>query len=79
MITNKQLKEKLEILKNTMKCKPVDDVYSSGFHNGMELAVATIEGREPDFLFYDNNAIQETEREETEAEPRRTIYSGIIY
>lgn len=70
----KRIKNTLMMLKE-MQAESITDDYSCGLHNGLELALAVVEDREPEFATYEAEPINiETEEEQ---ETGRTIASGI--
>lgn len=57
-----------------MQAQNIQDDYSCGLHNGIELALAVLEGREPVFQTFEKEPdIIEVEEEK----PGRTAYSGV--
>lgn len=62
----------------TMQNDNIHDDYSCGVYNGLELALAVIENREPVFATCDKEPINITHNEEQEKPVGRTIASGII-
>lgn len=72
--------KKLKIIKNSIKQlkgmqeQNIDDDYSCGIYNGIELCMAIIEEREPVFATYDSEPVNIEQSEKLE----RTVASGII-
>lgn len=56
-----------------MQEQNVQDDYSCGLHNGIELCLAAIEEREPEFMTYEK---EEPEVIENEEQTGRTAFSG---
>lgn len=70
----KRIHETIGMLKE-MQVQNITDDYSCGLHNGLELALAVVEDREPEFKTYETEPVNiETEEEQ---EMGRTIASGI--
>lgn len=70
----KRIHETIGMLKE-MQIQNITDDYSCGLHNGLELALAVVEDREPEFQTYETEPINiETEEEQ---EKGRTVASGI--
>lgn len=70
----KRIHETVGMLKE-MQVQNITDDYSCGLHNGLELALAVVENREPEFQTYETEPINiETEEEK---ETGRTVASGI--
>lgn len=68
----KQIKQIRDLQKNTVDITPDD--YMIGLYNGLEIAVAILERREPEFL----NCVREPEVIERTEEAGRTVASGVI-
>lgn len=70
--------KKYKTIWNTMKMlkgmqeQNVRDDYSCGLHNGIELCLAAIEEREPEFMTYE----REPEVIEKKEQTGRTLFSG---
>lgn len=58
-----------------MQKQNITDEYSCGIYNGLELALAILEGREPEFVFAEKKE-EPKQMEETE-QKGRTVASGI--
>ena len=71
----KQIKQVRDLQKATVDAKPDD--YMVGLYNGLEIAVAILEKREPDFLYCVGVAEVIEGMEETER-AGRTVASGVI-
>nr|DAP60045.1 MAG TPA: hypothetical protein [Caudoviricetes sp.] len=70
----KRIHETIGMLKQ-MQVQNITDDYSCGLHNGLELALAVVENREPEFATYEAEPVNiETEEEQ---ETGRTVASGI--
>ena len=67
----KQIKEIRELQKQSLQNSPDD--YMTGLYNGLEMAVAILEDREPIFETY----VKEPEIEKVEEQKGRTLQSGI--
>lgn len=70
----KRIHETIRMLKEMQEQNITDD-YSCGLHNGLELALAVIENREPEFQTYETEPVNIETKEEQET--GRTIASGI--
>lgn len=70
----KRIHETIGMLKE-MQVQNITDDYSCGLHNGLELALAVVEGREPEFKTYETEPVNIETKEEREA--GRTVASGI--
>lgn len=70
----KRIHETIGMLKE-MQVQNITDDYSCGLHNGLELALAVIENREPEFKTYEIEPINIETKEEQET--GRTVASGI--
>lgn len=70
----KRIHETIRMLKEMQEQNITDD-YSCGLHNGLELALAVIEDREPEFQTYETEPVNIETKEEQET--GRTIASGI--
>lgn len=57
-----------------MQEQNITDEYTVGIYNGIEMCLAILENREPEFKTVE----KKTEIKEAEEENRRTIASGII-
>lgn len=68
----KQIKQIRDLQKNTVDVMPDD--YMIGLYNGLEMAVAILERREPEFL----NCVREPKVIEKTEEVGRTVASGVI-
>lgn len=68
----KQIKQIRDLQKNTVDVTPDD--YMTGLYNGLEIAVAILERREPEFL----NCVREPKVIEKTEEVGRTVASGVI-
>lgn len=68
-------KDKIDIrMLRDMQAQNIQDDYSCGLHNGLELALAVLECREPVFRTFEKEPdIIEVEEEK----PGRTAYSGV--
>lgn len=70
----KRIHETIRMLKE-MQVQNITDDYSCGLHNGLELALAVVEDREPEFATYETEPINiESEEEKGTG---RTVASGI--
>ena len=70
MFENKYKKKLVEKLKS-YQAGTLNDNYDVGFYNGLEVAIATIEKRNP------NIVIAQFEEEQKQEKPKgRTLYSG---
>lgn len=70
----KRIYETIRMLKE-MQVQNITDDYSCGLHNGLELALAVVEDREPEFATYEAEPINiESEEEKGTG---RTVASGI--
>ena len=67
----KQIKEIRELQKQSLQNN--QDDYMTGLYNGLEMAVAILEDREPIFETY----VKEPEIEKVEEQKGRTLQSGI--
>ena len=67
----KQIKGIRELQKQSLQNNP--DEYMTGLYNGLEMAVAILEDREPIFEIY----IKEPEIKKVEEQKGRTLQSGI--
>lgn len=67
----KQIKDLRDIQKQSVASS--GDDYSVGVYNGIELALACLEGREPEFMC----VVKEPEVVEKKEEVGRTKYSGV--
>lgn len=67
----KQIKEIRELQKQSLQNNP--DEYMIGLYNGLEMAVAIIEDREPMFETY----VKEPEIKKVQEQKGRTLQSGI--
>ena len=56
-----------------MQEQNVTDEYSCGLHNGIELCLAAIEEREPEFMTYEKEEPEVIEKKEKTG---RTVFSG---
>lgn len=70
----KRIHETIRMLKE-MQEQNITDGYSCGLHNGLELALAVVEDREPEFQTYEAEPVNIETKEEQET--GRTIASGI--
>ena len=70
----KRIHETVRKLKEMQEQNITDD-YSCGLHNGLELALAVVENREPEFQTYETEPVNIETKEEQET--GRTIASGI--
>ena len=70
----KRIHETIRMLKEMQEQNITDD-YSCGLHNGLELAIAVVEDREPEFATYETEPINIESAEEKGA--GRTVASGI--
>lgn len=68
----KQIKQIRDLQKNTVDI--TTDDYMIGLYNGLEIAVAILERREPEFL----NCVREPKVIEKTEEAGRTVASGVI-
>ena len=68
-----ELKKVRDLQKVNVERSPDD--YSVGIYNGLELALSIIEGREPVFMFCDNDA-QVVVKEDGKEKLGRTVASG---
>ena len=71
----KKYKTKLEtikMLKEIQEQNIVDD-YTCGLHNGIEICLAAMEEREPEFMTYEKEEPEVIENKEQEG---RTVFSG---
>lgn len=70
----KQVKEVRDLQKQSLE-KLTDD-YMVGLYNGLEMSIAILEGREPEFL----SCVKEPEQIENieKQEVGRTCYNGVI-
>lgn len=70
----RRIHETVGMLKEMQEQNITDD-YSCGLHNGLELALAVVEDREPEFKTFETEPVNiETEEEQKTG---RTIASGI--
>lgn len=70
----KRVHETIRMLKEMQEQNITDD-YSCGLHNGLELALAVVEDREPEFATYETEPVNiESEEEKGTG---RTVASGI--
>lgn len=70
----KRIHETIRMLKE-MQVQNITDDYSCGLHNGLELAFAVVEDREPEFATYETEPVNiESEEEKGTG---RTVASGI--
>lgn len=67
----KQIKKIRELQKQSLQNNPDD--YMTGLYNGLEMAVAILEDREPMFETY----VKEPEIKKVEEQKGRTLQSGI--
>ena len=69
-------KQKIEQIKTqkSVQAQNLTDDYMVGCYNGMELALAILEEREPEFACI----VKEPQTIETDEEEKRTIASGVI-
>ena len=70
----RKIHETIGMLKE-MQVQNITDDYSCGLHNGLELALAVVEDREPEFKTYETEPINIETKEEQEV--GRTVASGI--
>lgn len=70
----RRIHETIGMLKE-MQVQNITDDYSCGLHNGLELALAVVEGREPEFKTYEKEPVNIETKEEQEV--GRTVASGI--
>lgn len=70
----KRIHETIGMLKE-MQVQNITDDYSCGLHNGLELALAVVEDREPEFKTYETEPVNIETKEEQEI--GRTVASGI--
>ena len=77
MFENKRNKEMIRNLR-TMQSSNINDDYACGIYNGLELALAILENREPHLATYDTEPISITHNEEQEKPIGRTVASGVI-
>jgi hypothetical protein len=70
----KRIRETIRMLKEMQEQNVTDD-YSCGLHNGLELALAVVEDRKPEFQTYETEPVNIETKEEQET--GRTIASGI--
>lgn len=71
----KRIHETIRMLKE-MQVQNITDDYSCGLHNGLELALAVVEDREPEFQTHEAEPVNiETKEEQGTG---RTIANGII-
>ena len=71
----KRIHETIRMLKEMQEHNITDD-YSCGLHNGLELALAVVEDRGPEFQTYETEPVNIETKEEQET--GRTIANGII-
>lgn len=70
----RRIHETIGMLKEMQEQNITDD-YSCGLHNGLELALAVVEDREPEFKTYETDPVNVGAEEEQEK--GRTVASGI--
>lgn len=70
----KRIHETIRMLKE-MQVQNITDDYSCGLHNGLELALAVVEDREPEFKTYETEPLNIETKEEKGT--GRTVASGI--
>lgn len=70
----KRIHETIRMLKE-MQVQNITDDYSCGLHNGLELALAVVEDREPEFKTYETEPVNIETKEEKGT--GRTVASGI--
>lgn len=70
----RRIHETIGMLKE-MQVQNITDDYSCGLHNGLELALAVVEDREPEFKTYEKEPVSIETKEEQET--GRTVASGI--
>lgn len=70
----KRIHETIRMLKE-MQVQNITDDYSCGLHNGLELALAVVEDREPEFKTYETEPVNIESKEEKGI--GRTVASGI--
>lgn len=58
-----------------MQKQNITDDYNCGIYNGLELALAVLEEREPEFVFFDKK--EETKQMEETKQKGRTVASGV--
>lgn len=58
-----------------MQKQNITDDYSCGIYNGLELALAILEEREPEFVFVENK--EESKQMEETKQKGRTVASGM--
>lgn len=71
----KRIKNTLMMLKG-MQAESITDDYSCGLHNGLELALAVVEQREPEFATYEAEPVN-VELQDEDEPTGRTVASGI--
>lgn len=71
----KRIHETVGMLKE-MQAENITDDYSCGLHNGLELALAVVEQREPEFRTYEAEPVNIETQDEDEP-TGRTVASGI--
>lgn len=71
-----RLKERIEQVEKMRQSQAVNvnDEYSAGFYNGLELAMSVLDGREPEYMI----AEKEPKIVEKEQKQGRTKASGVI-
>ena len=70
----RRIHETIGMLKE-MQLQNITDDYSCGLHNGLELALAVVENREPEFKTYETEPVNIEAKEEQGT--GRTVASGI--
>lgn len=70
----RRIHETIGMLKE-MQVQNITDDYSCGLHNGLELALAVVEDREPELKTYETEPVNIETKEEQKV--GRTVASGI--